>query len=250
MQRNLWKETYASIPRFGCPRCSSGKLVRKTDIAKLQPKHVEEELYEAGLIGELEHGRFTTLLLCDHGFCGEVVSVAGEYEEREQSSWDSQTEEEVQFTVTKYWLHSLAPAPRIIDEPEKLNSESKWHLQRAFALFWVDRGACANSLRITVEYLLDQLDVPREGPKGNKKNVRLDLFDRITLLGERRPGHDVTLNALRMVGNAGSHEGEADFEEVLDCFALLEQAMIDLIEERREKLAAKAQLIIDRRKKP
>lgn len=45
------------------------------------------------------------------------------------------------------------------------------------------------------------------------------------------------------------HEGVVEFEELLDCFELLEDALIELLERRRENLDAKAQRIIDRRGK-
>lgn len=177
--------------------------------------------------------------------------VAGDFEEHYHHQYDEETGEAVEFTDTNYSPRIMHPAPPMIELPGKLSKEAKEHMTRAYELFWSDAGACANRLRIVVELLLDQLQIPRRGPKGKHKNARLDLSDRIGLLKDLRPGHDKALTALRIVGNTGSHEGVVEFEELLDCFELLEDALIELLDRRRENLDAKAQRIIDRRaKKP
>lgn len=106
----------------------------------------------------------------------------------------------------------------------------------AFELFWSDAGACANRLRIVVELLLDQLGIVRHGQKGKRKNARLDLSDRIDLLTVAQPGHEKISHgaAYRWY----SCEGGVELDELLDCFELLEDALIELLERRRENLDA------------
>ena len=48
----------------------------------------------------------------------------------------------------------------------------------------------------------------------------------------------------------GSHEGEGDFQTVLDCFDVLEDALTEIFEERRAKRAQKIKNIIDHKGKP
>lgn len=144
----------------------------------------------------------------------------------------------------------MYPAPPIITWPDKLNKTTAEHLRAAFGLFWSDRGSCANRLRIFVEVFLDDLQVPRDGLKRNKRQGKFDLSERIDALDAARRGHSKALTALRHVGNAGSHEGDADFEDLLDCFELLEDVLIELIDERRAKLEAKADALISRKGKP
>jgi hypothetical protein len=52
------------------------------------------------------------------------------------------------------------------------------------------------------------------------------------------------------VGNVASHEGEVNRGFVLDCFELLEESLVELVEDRRAKLTAKAQRIIAGKGKP
>ncbi|WP_244489966.1 DUF4145 domain-containing protein [Rhizobium sp. Leaf391] len=250
MDRAIWRKSTGSFVRYNCPRCGKGKLKTKTDsFVRLEPTHVTHKLEADELRGELSWGRFSGYLACSAVGCGELVVVAGDFEEHYHYQFDEDTGDPIEFTDTSYKPRIMHPAPPMIEVPKRLGKDAKEHMTRAFDLFWSDAGACANRMRIVVELLLDQLEIARRGPKGKRNNVRLDLSDRIDLLKDVRPGHDKALTALRIVGNTGSHEGVVEFEELLDCFELLEDALIELLERRRENLNAKAQRIIDRRGK-
>lgn len=249
MERKHWEKRYGFFPPFSCPRCSKGELRNTTDKFKREPKHITDSLREDDIQSELAEGRFIALLKCSNRSCGEIVAIAGDYESH--GSYDIGPEGGLDhFWNDTFKPTSMHPAPPIITWPKKLDGAIKTHLRVSFELFWVDSAACANRLRIVVELLLDQLEIPRKGPKGNRKNARFDLSDRIDLLRIARPGHEKALTALRIVGNTGSHEGDVEFEELLDCFELLEDALVELLEERRAKLEAKADAIIKRRNPP
>lgn len=251
MQRDLWRKSYGgSLPQFTCPRCGKGKLVKQGDLIKQEPRHVTEHLEEIGLSGQMSDGRFVGMLICSYQFCGEVVTVAGGYTTREEVHWNDDADVPERYEFSKYYPYSIRPAPVVIEEPEKLGAEAKKHLRKAYELLWNDCAACANRLRIFAESLLDQLTVPRQGKKRNGKNGELDLSERIDALEVTRPGHQKALNALRYVGNVGSHEGEADFDDLLDCFEYLEYTLIELIDERRARLEAKADDLLRRKGRP
>ncbi|UFW65647.1 DUF4145 domain-containing protein [Rhizobium laguerreae] len=220
---------------------------KKDSFHQVEPKYITTELEESGEIGEASYGRFHGFLVCSMVLCGEIVAVAGDYSDYYHRQYDDQTEEMVEFTDRNYRTFLMRPAPPIISMPKSLNADSRKHLERAFELFWADWASCANRLRIVTEYLLDQLAIPRIAAKGKRY---LDLAARIELLKAARPGHDNLLNALRVVGNLGSHDGEVDFEVLLDCFEFLEEAMVELLDRRREKMDARAALLIQSRGKP
>lgn len=92
----------------------------------------------------------------------------------------------------------MDPAPPLATVPENTPDHLKSEFSTAFALFWIDLGACANRLRIIVEKILDH--------QGVKASV---LAKRIEAYKTAQPGHADTFDALRFVGNIGSHEGEA-----------------------------------------
>lgn len=249
MERKHWKRSYGYFPQFSCPRCSKGSLRATKDKYKREPKHVTDMLREHEIQGETSEGRFIAMLKCSNRMCGEMVAIVGDYESNSTIDHGPDGGLEV-FWDDIFRPTSMHPAPPIISWPKSIDGAAKMHLLISFELFWVDLAACANRLRIAVEFLLDLLGIPRERPLGEKGRKSLDLAERITRLGAGRPGHESALNALRHIGNIGSHHGMVDFESVLDCYELLEDAMVELLERRRERLEAIAQRINDENAKP
>jgi len=232
-----------------CPTCRKGMLRADRDSFKREEPHYLR-IQNMDEPFDYESGRFKGFLRCDNQLCREIVVVAGNYYAEYHDEIDRDTDEPITHEMLSYKPLMMSPAPEIIQYPKKLNKDSKDHLLRSFALFWIDHAACANRLRIVTEYLLDQVGIPRDGPKGRSANARLDLFDRIELLKVAKPGHEVAFNALRVVGNVGSHDGVVDFEDLLTCYEAIEDAMSELIEERKAKLAQRLQDINARKGKP
>ncbi|MCJ8521760.1 hypothetical protein ABID21_004931 [Pseudorhizobium tarimense] len=246
MNRDLWGYSFDKLPRWTCPHCRYGLLQPMGNYP-----HVEESEYskEEQKLQESEPDwtieRFVALLKCDVAHCGEVVAVGGnrvaelyqDYEGREQR-WES-------ALVPMF----VRPAPHIIPVSRNLSDACNVQLRKAFELYWLDKAACANRLRIFVERLMDHFEVPTEGKAKKKKKHRLDLSERIEEFDSIKPGHKNALDALRFVGNYGSHEGQTDTEALLDCFELLEDALAELIDEKKAVLAAKAQKLIENKGK-
>ncbi|MCM2455375.1 DUF4145 domain-containing protein [Rhizobium sp. CG4] len=232
-----------------CPRCRKGTLRMDTkSFQREEPAHAR--FRDDNESARYDVGRFKGFLRCSGKLCGEIVVVAGNFTTEYHDDYDYDTDTPITHKVTSYRPHVMSPAPEIIQYPIRLNDDSKEHLLRSFVLFWVDSAACANRLRIVTEYLLDQLKIPRKGPKGDDKNARLDLFDRIELLKAAKPGHEDALNALRSVGNVGSHDGIVDFDDLLTCYEAIEDTMSELIDETKAKLAQRIQDINTRNGKP
>lgn len=80
-------------------------------------------------------------------------------------------------------------------------------LSRAFELYWTDKAAAANRLRFFVECLMDHFNVPTKGKGQKKESHVLDLFERIVASDIVIPSHKDALEAMRHVGNNGSHGG-------------------------------------------
>lgn len=246
MNRDLWSRAFNKLPQWVCPHCHQGRLqplknyphVEETEYSKAEQKLPESE-------PDWTMERFVALLKCDVDYCGEVVAVGGnrqaemyqDYEGREQH-WES-------VLVPLF----VRPSPHIIAVSDKLSDPCKMHLKKAFELYWLDKAACANRLRIFVERLMDDFEVTKSKILENGKPHALNLFERIQAFDEVKPGHGAALNALRHVGNYGSHEGQAEESALLDCFELLEDALAELIDEKKAMLAAKAQNLIENKGK-
>ncbi|WP_176477713.1 DUF4145 domain-containing protein [Mesorhizobium sp. WSM3866] len=87
-------------------------------------------------------------------------------------------------------------------------------MKQAFTAFWGDRGSAANRLRISVERIMDAEGIKAAG---------LKLHERIDLFGKAQPDLMDTLDALRHVGNLGSHDGNVSREAILDTFEVYQE---------------------------
>jgi hypothetical protein len=235
VDRNIYRNYYNAFPRFPCPRC--GKPVKLLEESKhrLETTYSKNEHDEDGWDTEWMTERFVCLLVCANKFCGEVITVAGNVTTSHDMGYEELIGEYDHYT--SYFVpKSITPAPHIISVSKKLSADCRNHLIKSFDLFWMDAGACANRLRIFVEHLLDQFQIPRSGLNCKGKEHELKLFRRIDLLDEAKPGHKDTFDALRNVGNYGSHQGKAKQETLLDCYELLEQVLADLVDGKRARL--------------
>lgn len=127
-----------------------------------------------------------------------------------------------------YVVKGFYPAPPIIEISPQTPKSVANELVAAFSLFWVDLGACANKLRIRVEQTLDALDVPA----ARNLDKRIKDFQNID------PDHADTFDALRRVGNVGSHEGNLGRKTILQAFEIYEHALRNLFNPDRKRVDA------------
>lgn len=250
MDKSLWQKTYAKLPSWACPRCLKGKLkLRDKSMKFVEPDWVTTKLDENDLRGERSIGRFSAFVRCDEDDCHEIVAVVGDYVSEYEPSYDTFTNSHDMKTTNELTVKGAVPMPPIIDVPAVVADVVKNHVRAAESLFFVDSGACANKLRVASEALLDQLNVPLRGPNSKGSMVDYSLAQRIDALDKTLPGHKDILDALRLVGNAGSHEGDADFDFVTECFMLMEHVLAELIGQRHGTMDAVAKAIVAKRGK-
>ncbi|MGG7581724.1 DUF4145 domain-containing protein [Rhizobium sp. Nf11,1] len=251
VEQNLWLEEYEQkLPAFICPHCNTGRLaLTKKGISRKTPHYLHQQYREAEL-HDMGAGIFHAFMVCQMENCGEVVSVTGDFRVQYDYVGTDYNRDPIVDEDLKLTVRAIMPAPPIISFSEALAERPAGHLLKSFELFWVDLGSCANRVRIVVETLLDQLSVPRQrtGKKGNL--VDMNLMDRIDELDKIKPGHGDALQALREVGNVGSHEGVVDLSDLLDCYELLEATLEELLDDKRAKLASKAASIRARKGRP
>ncbi|MGR9178447.1 DUF4145 domain-containing protein [Rhizobium leguminosarum] len=246
MKRDLWNHSFSSLPKWTCPACESGSLIAMEGFPHCEETEESKKERQNHLEWEPEWVRekFVALLKCDE--CGEVVTVAGTKQLWTYEDYDSHEQCLGESLIVRH----VYPAPHIIEVSEELPSECAEHLELAFELYWVDKAAAANRLRILIERVMDHFNVPVEGNSKNDKTHRLNLSERIDEFEMMKPGHKDAFDALRIVGNHGSHVGQADRKALLDSFEILEGALSELIDEKKAKLAAKAKALIQNKGNP
>jgi hypothetical protein len=103
----------------------------------------------------------------------------------------------------------------------------------AFQLYWSDLGASANRLRTSVERMLDTFGIPRSVTVNNKKKFR-PLASRIDLFTQQKTQFKDSLDALRLVGNLGTH-ATIDRQSLLAAFSVFEDALAEIFGNRSKK---------------
>ena len=241
-RRNLWQTGFeaSSVPKYPCPSCAEGRLIVDASASFLEEPRFStiaqgHEDWEPDWITE----RFSERLRCDNEQCGEIAMMVGETHLIE--SFDEEYGNGLIGILTP---RAFFPAPPMIDLPEQASSRVISEIKSAFALFWMDVGSAGNRLRTSLEYVLDDLKVPRENMSEDSKPVYLNLNGRINLIAETVPEQAKTFHALRMVGNLGSHTAQLSTEAFLDALELYEDAMSELYGKRKNYLDALKEKII------
>lgn len=106
--------------------------------------------------------RFHLLMVCDVKNCGEVVSVVGF--SSPEPDWDDEFGD---VLIPAFMPKAIYPAPRMIEVPDNVPTAAGRELRNAFQVCWIDTNSAANRLRVSVEFILDGVGIPREGT--NKK---------------------------------------------------------------------------------
>lgn len=229
MERSLFQPYHASesVPRWRCTRraCKEGRLFPKTKGAHYATSFESEQIQHPGQDDPRnEFGRYSMVLQCSS--CADMVIVVGEYGTEDWETADGDTL--VDFLSPKFVL----PAVPLIEIPTTCPANVRDSLIDAFSAYWSSPKNAANSIRIALEHLMDEQQVPEAR-----------LHNRIETFGKIRPDTHDFLEAAKWVGNEGSHKGEMTHRRVLDILEMIEHALDVLYPKDLSELRKKAQAI-------
>lgn len=206
MDKSLWGEKFPAsrIPRFPCPACSNRSLSNPL-IADLSTLVVEE----FSLL-------FHLFLRCAVASCQQAVSVCGQVE--------LQNAKTTGLDDMILYPEFFSPAPPIIINPPAQGGMTGLLVEKSFVLFWIDLSSCVNCLRTCVERILDDfyvpancLPLPKRIQEFKKNATAIPADDR--KLVER------IFEAIRKIGNLGSHGEEIERQKVLEAYYDFESAL-------------------------
>lgn len=229
--RNLWEETFFDdeVPALPCPWCDRGILrPKKGSFCTETPKFLNQDLRDGNIDQFEATHRFSMFLRCVDDKCGNIVAVYGNAVLEERN-----TAEEYDRYHYRLTPKGMYPAPPLATIPQNTPDSVARELRIAFALFWIDLGSCANRLRISVERILDEFNLPQG-----------TLHTRIQKFQNHDPTHARTFDALRHVGNVGSHDGVVDRVVILDAFEIYQDALAELFGKRRHHIETLTNKII------
>ncbi len=235
------------FPRLPCPTCEDGilRIIEETlshkhpsYIKKLpdHPSDVQEYEDEKGKvhrpatywdIQRTSSEIFITsfFLECDREPCQEIVTTCGET--KLHSYYDVYDNEPYPVESYYYFPKLFYPTVQLFNFPSETPENIKIELLKAFSLFWSNPSACANSLRKTVERIVDFL-------QGKSKN---NLHHKISNLNSSNSELKDFLMATKWIGNDGSHEEiELEHYDVIVGFKFLKKCLVELFENKRNNL--------------
>lgn len=234
--------TKEHVPKWPCPACGSGHLT-------LVPEslvHLESQ----SSLAERDHDAwdpdwiryvFSCMFVCSDGSCKEVVSCCGagqvDYFEHEDEH------ERVQFMDDRFTPKFFHPPLIMMDIPKECPAEATTHLSESFAMYFADPGAALNSARAALEAVLTSMGIKRFDLVKGKRRI-VNLHQRIQLLPPKFDEIKELLQAVKWLGNAGSHDGEAlTAGDVRTTYDFLEHALSEIYEAKSKKLKALAKKV-------
>ena len=221
-----------NIPVWPCPKCGVQSLCCEDDGFQKHYKDPIDTSHPAFDPAWIEY-IFTMNLKCSNSSCGcRVVCVGNgdvsqEYLDDGSGDWD--WFDNFQATYFEPTLHIFNPP---VDTPEGV----KRALDISFSTFFSSSGLSLSALRSALEVLLGDMEIASVDANGKF----LSLAKRINLLPEERRKIVEPANAIRWLGNDGTHGGgfQVRKSDVLDGYRIFEHILIELFPERKASVDA------------
>ncbi|GAA4064860.1 DUF4145 domain-containing protein [Agromyces indicus] len=235
-------------PRVLCPECLEGTLALKSTSQYPDVKsRAHIELVRRNLDGPDElSGSFTGVLECDNHACRREVIVAGDW----VYSWDFDEVQERERLVDYFVLRYINPAPRLLLTPKRTPSKVVESIATASSALWTSPDLAATQLRLAVEELLTARGVRRIVITAKRKRKRLSAQERLDIFAETHPEVVHALEAVKWIGNAGTHESGLTVDDVVTGAKFLELALRRLYDTSESELLSTAKEINRRRGLP
>jgi hypothetical protein len=186
-------------------------------------------------------GVFSCALQCTNNSCRDYVSVSG---------ISHCGEDDHGCFVTCFEPQMFTPALYLLQVPDECPENVSRELKEAFKLYWCDLASGINHIRKAVELIMDHLKIPKTCVDKKKKRRPLPLHDRIAIFRSQNPANSELadrLEAVKWLGNAGSHSSEVSHDMLFDAVDLLEDFIHTRFEKRHNKIVALTKKVIKRK---
>jgi hypothetical protein len=216
--------------KWQCPHCEVGLL--KIDKEKFQQSETKKSTQsEENAYGEKEFTEylFNGILNCNH--CLDIVTITGygdlaNYNNpiKTQSNSFNPEVDWVPITVDRFFPLYFHPSINIFDVSKKCPKNIREVIISSFKLFWSDKNASANKVRIAIEKIIEDINI-------NTKISKKPLGDKISnsnVLPDKVKDYFL---AIKWIGNSGSHkELNVSKNDIIDAYKLLEKSISILYE--------------------
>lgn len=225
-----------------CPTCGKGILsIKKETFALEELAHSRDHSHEAWDPDWVEYV-YTCLLYCSNSNCKEVVASTGTGRVDFDVEYDENGEHE-QIWSDYFRPKFFEPPLKIIAIPEICPKPVASSLNESFKQLFISPSASANSIRISLEHLLNDIKVKRYKLINGKRRV-ISLHERISNIPQKYSELKELILAVKWLGNAGSHDSEkVTIDDVLDAFEMTEHVLSEIYEPKKRTLKALAKKV-------
>lgn len=235
----FWDDAWPALP---CPTCGATLIVQDVETLETaeSASHHQHDSWEPDWID----GSFEARLRCSAKGCKEITLVVGDMDVRpvkRGKSWHG----EYGTRLTPRYFHPPLRVP--IELASSIPPDAIEMISAAMAVIWVDPDAAANRLRSAIEVVLDDRGVRKTATKKNGGRTRLTTHARVKIFGKKQADAGELLEAVKWIGNEGSHTAGLTGEQVFEGMELLAHALTLLYDRRPEELQRRAKQI-NRRK--
>lgn len=243
-----------SLPVFSCPNCENGVLrIVKDSMKKYHPGWIErladypneEDFFDNendpspkrrrmtkwDIVGDL-HEEFVCnfFLECISENCREKVGTTGKLVTEEVIEYHEDVEGYHGIIVDMYYPIGFEPKVDLFKIPKNTPESVKVEIEHSFKLFWISPSSCANAIRISLERLMDELKVRKKRRTRSGKYEELSLGNRLQDYKRNNPAIGMHLDAIKWIGNSGSHNNSLDVSDVVNAYQLIELSLKEIFE--------------------
>ena len=251
VNKTLWLSEFkiSDLPHWPCPTCHEGWLTfvpGTYHTSESESSKKENSQYGAANV-PWATGVFTSILVCNNRRCRESVAFSGNYDVKEEWLDDELSGRPYQSYSDFCVALTYVPTVHLFVVPEFVPQTITEAVIDSFKTFWLDPSSCANKIRTAVEVILTHKKVRKVEIKNNKKR-HLTLHKRIQLFKITHSSAAEKLEAIKWIGNEGSHSNKISKEDLIDAYDILSSLLHQLYETETKRIVQLSKKIVSKKK--
>lgn len=229
----------SSWPNFECPSCNNNSQ-KLTNLNSSESRESLAAHNEDWWDPEMIEGSFVAISTCQT--CKQQVYIAGRYGVNEYVD-DEDGEPHLAYEE-EYSIEFMTPAIPLLRVPANCPDEVKQYIASAAQVIFVSPDLAANRIRASIDLLLTGQKIPRT-KLSNGKKVKLSTHKRIKLYAVKNPDVSRLLEAVKWIGNEGTHSSSLSMNDLLEGLQIYSLAL-DLLYDKSTVLIRKRAAAINK----